>query len=418
MNAGRLPESSFDPQTTRTQTTSTVGSLHFINVLIRQRRMLLWYPLAVTVVVVLVSFLFPNQYRSTVVVLPPESGFQSADFAMTDLGMFAGAGMSLPMMATPSDILEAVITSRTVRDSLVSRLDLKKRWSTPNAARRLEDNSGANVQPSGIVTVWAIDTDKQFADTLVNELTGEADRLNREIANSKARRSREFVEDRLIETRIELNRASSELERFQNEHKTIALDAQIAALIRNAAELKAQITADEIELSVLEGSLSPEHPTVRRLKSRIRETQRRLDMVQTSPSDDTTVALFDSGLEGVPRLIQELAVITRNLTIAENLFTLLTERYEAARIQEQRDTPSFSVLDHATGGGSKVRPMRALIGLATLLASFGLAVAMILVRAYLQELPVQDPARHRALEELKASFRSGSRRHRRSDNQS
>jgi capsule polysaccharide export protein KpsE/RkpR len=222
------------------------------------------------------------------------------------------------------------------------------------------------------------------------------------------------VEERLAETRADLERASTELRRFQNEHKTVALDAQIAALIRNAAELKAQITADEIELSVLQGSRSQEHPTVRRLKSRIRETQRRLDMLQTSPSGDTTVALFGSGLEGVPRLVQELAVITRKLTIAENLFTLLTERYETARIQEQRDTPSFSVLDRAAGGGSKVRPMRALIGLATLLASFGVAVAMILVRAYWQELSVQDPARYRALEELGAAFRRRPRRDRHS----
>jgi uncharacterized protein involved in exopolysaccharide biosynthesis len=367
--------------------------MHFINVLIRRRWTLLWYSVAVTAVVVLVSFLFPNQYKSTVVVLPPESGFQSAELTMSDLGMFAGAGLALPMMATPSDILEAVITSRTVRDSLVSRLDLKRKWNSPKAAKRLGDRSGATVKESGIITVWAI-----------------------EIVNTKARRSREFVEGRLAETRAELDRASAELERFQNEHKTIALDAQIEALIRNAAELKAQITADDIELSVLQGSLSPEHPAVRSLKSRIRETQRRLDMLQTSPSNDTTTGLFDTGLESVPRLVQELAVIMRRLTVTENLFALLTERYETARIEEQRDTPSFSVLDHAADGGIKVRPMRTLIGLATFLTSFGLAVAMILVRAYLQELPSQDPARHRALQEIRASFRSKTRRDPRSGN--
>lgn len=385
-------------------------SLYFVNMLIRQRRLLLWYPLGITVLVVVIAFLFPNQYKSNVVVLPPESSFQSADFTMTDLGMFAGGGLSLPMMATPSDILQAVIVSRTVRDSVVSRLQLKTRWNRKDAASRLRENSGATVEQSGIINVWAIDTDKYFADTLVNEMVAEADRLNREIVNTKARRSREFVGGRLAETEAQLDSASAALTRFQKEHKTIALDEQIAALVRNAAELKAQITADEIELSVLQSSLSPEHPNVRRLKSRIRETQKRLDMLQTSPSGDTSVALFDNGLKGAPRLVQELADITRSLKIAENLYTLLTERYENARIQEQRDTPSFSVLDRAAGGGSKVRPRRSLIALATLLVSFGLAVAVVLARAYLQELPVHDPARYRALEELRASFRSGRRR--------
>lgn len=411
MTPGRPSESSFDQGAGRGPIPPPDRSLHFIGVLIRQRRSLLWYPLGVTLVVVLVSFLFPNQYKSTVVVLPPESGFQSAEFAVSELGKLTGAGMSLPLMATPSDILEAVITSRTVRDSIVSRLDLKNRWNTPDAAKRLMDRSGAVVEQTGIIKVWAIDPNKFFADTLANEMVIEADRLNREIVNTKARRSREFIEERLAETRADLTRASAELEQFQNEHKTIALDAQIEALVKNAAELKAQMTADEIELSVLEGSLSPEHPTVRRLRSRIQETQKRLDLLQTSPSGDSSLALFDTGLEGVPRLVQELAVIMRNVTVAESLYKLLTERYESARIEERRDTPSFSVLDHASGGGTKVRPLRSLIALATLLASFCLAVAVILARAYFQELPVHDPSRYRALEELRALFHDRSGRH-------
>ncbi len=415
MSPEQMRDALFDAPPKRT---NPDRSLHFLNVLIRQRRLLVWYPIGITALVVLVSFLFPNHYKSVAVVLPPESGFQSADFTTSELGLFAGAGMSLPMMATPSDVLEAVIMSRTVRDSIVSRLDLKERWNTKKAAKRLRDNSGATVKESGIIEVWVIDTDKHFADTLVNEVVSEADRLNREIVNTKARRSREFVEGRLAETQAALDSASKALEQFQQEHKTIALDAQIEALVRNAADLKAQITADEIELSVLQQSLSPEHPTVRLLKSRIRETQKRLDMLQTSPSGDTSVALFDNGLRGAPTLVQELAVIMRNLKIAENLYTLLTERYETARIQEHRDTPSFSVLDRAAGGGSKVSPKRALIGLATLFAAFGLAIASILGRQYLHELPQRDPVRHRALEELRASFRSRRRRDENPTNQS
>ena len=413
MNPARFPDSANE----RTAVSGTMPPLaesdrplHLLSLLVYERRILLVYPIVITVVVVLVSFLFPNQYKSTVVILPPESSFQDADFSTSELGILAGAGMVLPMMATPSDILEAVLMSRTVRDSLVSRLGLAARWNTKKAPSQLEDRSGATVHPSGIITVWTIDSDKHFSDTLVNELVNEADRLNREIVNTKARRSREFIERRLAETRIELANAAGDLERFQNEHRTIALDAQIEAMIRNAAELKAQITADEIELSVLESSLSSEHSSVRQLRARISETQRRLDRFQAAASDDTTMAVFEAGLEDLPRLVLELAEITRRLKIAESLFTLLTERYETARIQEHRDTPSFSVLDRASGGGAKVGPMRAVIGLATLVGSAGLALALILLRGYLDELPARDPARHQALQELRASFRRSARR--------
>ena len=40
----------------------------------------------------------------------------------------------------------------------------------------------------------------------------------------------------------------------------------------------------------------------------------------------------------MPHLVQQLAEITRDVKVAENLFALLSGEYENARIQEQRDT--------------------------------------------------------------------------------
>jgi ribosomal protein L17 len=381
--------------------------------LVRQRRTLILYPLIATVVVVLLSFLFPNHYQSTVVILPPERGFQSADLSSREFGLLAAGGLALPVMSTPSDILRAVVISRTVRDSVVAALDLRTRWDSDNASGHLETLSGAAVDPTGIVRVWATDTDRYFGDTLVNTLVDKADRVNRMIVNTKARRTREFVERRLVDTKAELRAAENALERFQQEYRTVALDAQITALVQNAAELQAQITADEIELSVLEGSLSPEHPRVRTLEARIRESRRRLEQLQTASPGDTTTALR-TGLKNLPKLVQELAEIMRNREVAENLFKLLTEQYETARIQEQRDTPSFSVLDRARGGGTKVRPRRSLIGLATLLVSFCLVLAITVARTYFRELPARDPAKHKMVTEVRSAWRESKRRDRRS----
>jgi uncharacterized protein involved in exopolysaccharide biosynthesis len=379
--------------------------------LIRSRRVLILYPLATTVIVVLASFLFPNYYRSTVVILPPERDFQSAQMTLSEFGVVAAGGLALPVMATPSDILQAVVMSRTVRDSVVEALDLRNRWNRDDAASRLHGLSGADVDPTGIVRVWATETNRFYSDTLANALVAMADRINRQIVNTKARRTREFVEGRLIETELELRKAEEALERFQQKHRTIALDAQITALVQNDAALQAQIMADEIELSVLQGSLSPEHPRVRNLQARIHESQRRLNQLQTSSPDDTTAAL-PTGLKNLPKLVQELAEIMRNREVAEKLFTLLSEQYETARIQEQRDTPSFSVLDYARGGGSKVRPRRTLIALATLVVSFCLVLAITVARTYLAELPARDPATHKLVMEARTAWMESKRRNR------
>ncbi|MBI5867702.1 MAG: hypothetical protein HZB43_05340 [candidate division Zixibacteria bacterium] len=386
------------------------SGLRLIEVLVRERRLLWLYPLVVTIIVVLVSFLFPNVYRSTVSILPPERDFQSMSVPLGDLKSLASGGMSLPLMATPSDILGAVLMSRTVRDSLVTRYGLDRRWgiSFDKAVGRLLSQSGVKVEQTGVVGFWASDRNRFFADTLVNALVDEADRLNRAIVTNKARRTREFVEGRLTETKAQLDLASRALEEFQSRHRSVALEAQITAMVGNAAKLKAQLTADQIELSTLEGTLSEEHFRVRQLRTRIRETRKQLEDMESSAMGDS-IASTSKEIAGLPRIGQELAERVRDVKIAEALYTLLTEQYENARIQERRDTPSFSVLDRAERGGRKVSPRRALIGIGTFLVGMCLAAALILVREYLSQLAVTDPVRYNSLATAWASLRPGKR---------
>lgn len=375
------------------------GPLRLLVLVARDLRLLIGVPLIVAILTVAVSFLFANRYRSTVVILPPERTFQSMEMPWSEVSLLAGGGMALPLMATPSDILAAVISSRTVRDSLNSHLNLEQQWgmSELGVIARLKNNTGTDVDPSGMITAWAIDTDPHFADSLANRIVLEADHVNRAIVNTKARRTRQFVEKRLVETKSDMEKAMSRLEHFQNEHRTVALETQIQSLIQNAAQLQAQITSDEIELSVLEQTMSPEHARVKYLKSRITESRRRLESMRTAAPGDSSSTMFSAGLQNMPKLVQELAEITRDVKISENLYDLLTEQYENARIQEQRDTPSFSVLDYATSGGVKVSPQRALLGLTTFIVMLGLTLAVLLGREYLRQLHRTDPARYAAM---------------------
>lgn len=383
-------------------------ALRLVAVLIRERRVLWRYPLAVTVVVVLLSFLFPNVYRSSVSILPPERDFQSMSVPVGDLKTLVAGGMSLPLMATPSDILAAVLASRTVRDSTVTRLGLDRRWNLPfdKAANRLKDNSGVKVALTGVLEVWTDDRDRHFSDSLVNAMVDEADQLNRAIVNTKARRTREFVEGRLSETKAQLDSASHALEEFQRLHRTVALEAQVTAMVGNAAKLKAQLAADEIELSVLEGSLSEGHYRIQQLRARVRETRRQLEDMESAAMGDSSAA-GSINIEGLPRLGKELAEKLRDVKVAEALYTLLTEQYENARIQERRDTPSFSVLDRAARGGVKVRPRRLLVGIGTFVVAISLVLMLILIREYFNQLAVTDPARHRSFVAVWESLRPG-----------
>lgn len=375
------------------------GMLGLLRILAQNRGLLWKYPLLVSVLVVAISFLFPNVYRSTVTILPPERDFQSMAQPSGDLKTFLAGGMALPVMATPSDILAAVLESRTVKESTIVDLNLTARWDMTllDAIDELRDLSGSKVAPSGVVTFWVENSGRWFADTLANAMVQIADRLNQRIVNTKATRTRLFVEERLNETRRQLETASAELERFQKEHRTIALDVEVKAMVEGAATLRAQLTSDEIELSVYRESLSEDHPTIRALRTRIAQTEQRLKEMESPALSDTSRVYLGSGFMELPRMAQELAVRLRDVKVAEALYELLTEQYEHARIQERRDTPSFSVLDPAAGGGIKVRPKRALIGLGTLIVAFLLVSLLVIIRDWMSRLAKIDPERHQSI---------------------
>lgn len=383
------------------------GVVGLIRVLIDSRALLWRYPLTIGVLVVALSFLFPNVYRSTVTILPPERDFQSMSQPTGDVKSFLAGGMALPVMATPADILAAVLESRSVCESTTTELDLSNRWklSRKDVLDELRGVVHAKVAPSGIISFTLEHEDRWFSDTLANTMVRIADRLNQSIVNTKASRTRQFVEERLAETQRQLDTASARLERFQQQHRTIALEVEVKAMVEGAATLRAQQTADEIELSVLRESLSPDHPRIRALTVRIAQTEQKL-LTMDTPVDDSARVYLGTGFAELPRLTQELAGRLRDVKVSEALYELLTQQFEHARIQERRDTPTFSVLDAASGGGEKVRPKRLYLGIGTFVVGIILAAGGVVIRDWLARLSRLAPERHQSILALwQAMFR-------------
>ena len=129
------------------------GIVGLIRILINNRGLLWKYPLAIGAIVLALSFLFPNTYRSTATILPPERDFQSMAQPTGDVKSFLSGGMALPLMATPSDILAAVLESRTVCETAATELDLPARWemNRRDVLEELRSVVHAKVAPSGVI---------------------------------------------------------------------------------------------------------------------------------------------------------------------------------------------------------------------------------------------------------------------------
>jgi uncharacterized protein involved in exopolysaccharide biosynthesis len=140
------------------------------------------------------------------------------------------------------------------------------------------------------------------------------------------------------------------------------------------------------------------------MQTRIVETRQKLRDLE-APANDSLHGFMGAGLRELPRLAQQLATLMRDVKVAETLYELLAQQHVHARIQEQRDTPTFSVLDWAVGGGAKAWPKRLLLGIAVGVSTFGFFVLFLLMREYLVIVEQRDPARYRAMTILWSTLR-------------
>jgi len=379
----------------------------YLTVLTTYRRFIFLNFLGVGVIVAIISLFLPNWYRATTTILPPERETLSLGATSSLLGAASGlaTSLSLPFMATPSDVIAAILKSRTVAEAVVEKENLMQVYKTKSkeaALKELFSRMTVNVASEGIVSLSYEDIDRTRSAKVANRYVAELDRVNRETSTSKAKNARMFIEGRLEETRKDLNQAEENLRKFQEENKTLVLDEQMKMAIEKAADLKAEMVSSEIELNVLSKTMSSSHPQIQSLRSRINEMKRQLGVLQLGNQKENAEGktVLDVPFTEVPSLSLQLARLVREVKIQEKVFEVLTQQFEQQKIEESKDTPTIQVLDKAVPPERKIKPKRAILvgvsGMVSLLAStifvFGLE--------YFQRSKKRNPKRAEKLETL------------------
>lgn len=384
----------------------------YLTVLIGYRRFIFLNFLGVCLIVAVISFLLPSWYRATITVLPPERETLSLGLTSSLAGAISGLGTSyaLPFMATPSDVIAAILKSRTVAEAVLEKENLMKAYETKSreaALRELSSRVSVSVSSEGIVSLSYEDKDKIRTANVANRFVEEMDRVNRETSTSQAKNARMFIEERLTKTQGDLSKAEEGLRSFQEENKTILLDSQMKTAIEKAADLKAEMVSAEIELNVLSKTMSSSHPQIQSLRSKINEIKRQLETLelgnQKKESKDKTV--LDVPFTEVPSLSLKLARLVREVKIQEKVFELLTQQYEQYKIEETKNTPTIQVLDKAIPPEKRFKPKRALlVGISGILSLFASTV-FVFGLEYFKKSKQRNPEGMAKLEALMGAWR-------------
>jgi len=333
----------------------------------------------------IISLCLRNQYKATTTILPPNPqqdlmfGF-AAPSVVGSFGGYSGITSLLAGGTGPSDLFASILSSARVTGAIIRKFELRKVFKVKtyhDAHKKLEEITSIGVSPEGMIEVSVIWYDKQLAADIANAYIDELDQFNTEAAMSVGKKYRIFIEERLEQAIDTLAKAEEALRDFQEEHRTVALDAEIQAAIETVAQLKSQIILHEVQKGAWSAAGQADNPYLYSINRDLRELKKQLAKIEFGKKDEATQefgAGFSVPFTKLPEVSLEYARLYRDVKVQEAIFELLTQQYEQAKIMEVKDTPTVQVLDRASAPEKKTSPRRSRIVIFASFASLILGV--------------------------------------------
>jgi tyrosine-protein kinase Etk/Wzc len=157
------------------------------------------------------------------------------------------------------------------------------------------------------------------------------------------------------------------------------LEMEAKAMIEAVANAKATLAMKQIQMQGLLASEQPQAPNVVRLQREIDALRAQVSQLEGKGggASGSTGALATAGLEYARRY--------REVKFQETLLELLFKQYEAARLDETRNSVVIQTLDPAIPPELRTWPKRTLI----VLAAFGLSLALAVAAAFAYEAMIR-----------------------------
>jgi uncharacterized protein involved in exopolysaccharide biosynthesis len=376
-----------------------INLLDLLLVILKRREMIFKAVCVVFILSIIISLLLPKSYIATSRILPPQEKGSSMSGLLSQVGGSLG-GLASGMFGgnSTSDVYIGILKSRTVADNIIKKFNLKDYYEIEYMAvmyEKLADISSFDVDnKSQIISIMVEDHDPQRAADMANSYVEALDYMNRSVNITEGQRKRAFLEERLQTVKEDLIRSEINLKVFQEKYKLISINEQAKVTIEGAASLKAQIIAAQTELEVLKNFGTQKQNEALKLQAGINELQKQLSKIESGGDENAFYIPFNE----LPELGMQLARLTREFKIQENVFELLTSQYELAKIEEAKDVNTIQLLDKAVPPDKKAKPKRGLIVILCTFAAFFIAVFTAFFLEFVEKIKNEDEMRYKALE--------------------
>lgn len=357
-----------NPPDTQSTDDDEISLLDLLIVLAKHKKLILGLPFVVAVIAALYSLTLPAIYTATTKILPPQQGQSAASAMLAQLGggiagLVGGAGKG------PSDIYVAMLRSRTVADKLIERFGLLADSDSNSGAKypsevrkKLAAVTNISSSKDGIITIEVDDKDPKRSADLANSYVDELLKLTQVLAVTEASQRRLFFERQYIQAKDSLAKAEAAARQALQTGGLVKVDDQGRAMVEVVARLRGQIAAKEVEIGAMRAFATDSNPGLRFAQQELESMKHELGKIEGTGSNKSVT-------NDAPGQGSESLRLLREVKFHEVVFELLARQYEAAKIDEAKDSAVIQVMDKAIEPDSKSKPNRSLFVLLSAMAA-------------------------------------------------
>jgi tyrosine-protein kinase Etk/Wzc len=337
--------------------------IHLIDLLItmlKHKRLILAGTVGLSLLTLVVCLIMTPIFEGKAVVMPPQQSSASSTVGQL-LGQFAGVA-SMIMGAggtTTGELYVGLLKSPAVVDPFIDRFDIMKIYerTTREDARDLVTDKlmSAEVDPkSSLILISAFDKDPKRSAEMANFLAVSLKNVYENISTSEAGKRRAFFDAQLKKTHEDLKNSEAALASFAETTGAIRIDEQASAALAGIVGLRNLISSREVALEVMKTYASKDNPDLKRAQQELESLRTQLRKLEEREGKGLTESVIPTGQ--IPSLGMEYLRKMRDFKYSEMLYELLVKQFEAARLEEARESANVQIAYEAVPPERKAKP--------------------------------------------------------------
>jgi uncharacterized protein involved in exopolysaccharide biosynthesis len=349
-----------------------ISLLDLLQVVADNLRLLVLGPLVAGLLALAYSYTLTPTFTATTKFMPPQqqqSGAAAMLAGLGAMGVLVGAAAK-----GPGDQYIALLKSRSLQDALVDRFKLMERLGTKSresARDAINRNVVITNGKDGLVAIDVSDEDPAFAAQFANAHAEELGRLLTRFAVGEAQQRRLFIEKLLTQAKDNLVKSEQALAASGVNSSVLKSNGVAVAAV---AQLKGQITAQDIKLASMRGYLAESAPDFKQAQIELAALRAQLTRAENAEPAITGTSSGES----------DYIAKFREFKYHETLFELFTKQYDGARADEIREGAVIQVLDPAELPERRSKPKRMQMAMMTTLAACFAMLLFVFIRQALR----------------------------------